>query len=145
MSLLDAMALVAALTHEPAMAEVEQLLRGQRGEPRIAAVNLGEVVDVMVRVKSWSHGRVDRAVSLLRAGGLDVVPTTEQIGRASGDLRARLYDRTSCPLSMGDCVALATASHLRDELATADASLAAAARREGVSLIPLQNSSGQLP
>jgi PIN domain nuclease of toxin-antitoxin system len=139
------MAVVAALTGEPARTEVAQLLRGGTGQPRIAAVNLGEVFDVMVRVKSWPRGRVDLALSWLTAGGLDVVSTNEQIARAAGDLRSRLYDRTTCPVSLNDCVALATARLLREPLATADAALAASARSERTSLISLPNSRGQRP
>src|SRR5215470_11417097 len=103
------MAVVAALTAEPSKAEVVQLLRGSQGQPRIAAVNLGEVFDVMVRVKAWRRGRVDLALSRLTAGGLDVVSTNEQIARTAGDLRSRLYDRSTCPVSLNDCAALATA------------------------------------
>jgi PIN domain nuclease of toxin-antitoxin system len=139
------MAVVAALTGERAQADVVQLLRGSQGPPRIAAVNLGEVFDVMVRVKSWRRGRVDLALSWLTAGGLDVVSTNEQIARTAGDLRSRFYDRTACPVSLSDCVALATAQLLREPLATADTALAASAQLEGALLIPLPNSSGQRP
>ena len=139
------MAVVAALTGEPAQADVVDLLRGSEGPPRIAAVNLGEVFDVMVRVKSWRRGRVDLALSWLTAGGLDVVSTNERIARTAGDLRSRCYDRTACPVSLNDCVALATAQVLREPLATADAALAATAHLEGASLIPLPNSAGRRP
>ena len=139
------MAVIAAFTGEPAKAEVVQLLRGGTGQPRIAAVNLGEVFDVMVRVKSWRRGRVDLALSWLTAGGLDVVSTNEQVARTAGDLRSRLYDRTTCPVSFNDCVALATAQLLREPLATSDGALAASARTEGTSLIALPNSRGQRP
>lgn len=139
------MALVAALTDEPAKAEVVQLLRGREGQPRIAAINLGEVFDVMVRVKSWRRGRVDLGLSWLTAGGLDVVSTNEQVARKAGDLRSRLYDRTTCPVSLNDCVALATAQLLDEQLATADGPLAASARLEGTRLIPLLNSRAQRP
>jgi predicted nucleic acid-binding protein len=44
-----------------------------------------------------------------------------------------------------DCVALATAQLLHEPLATADAALAASAKSEGTSLIPLPNSRGQRP
>ena len=139
------MAVVSALTDEPGKAEVLLLLRGDRGQPRIAAVNLGEVFDVMVRVKSWGRGRVDLALSWLIAGGVDVVSTNEQIARAAGDLRSRLHHRATCPVSLNDCVALATAQLLREPLATADAALAASARLEGAPVIPLLNSRGQRP
>jgi predicted nucleic acid-binding protein len=139
------MAVVAAFGGEPAKADVEQLLRGGQGPPRIAAINLGEVFDVMVRVKSWPRGRVALSLSWLKAGGLDVVPTTEQIARMAGDLRSRHYDHAACPVSLNDCVALATAQVLNERLATADRPLARSARSEGTPLIALPDSAGQRP
>jgi predicted nucleic acid-binding protein len=144
-SVLDAMAVVAALVDEPARDDVRQLLGGHRGTPRIAASNLAEVADVIVRVKSWRRGRADLALSWLTAGGLDVVSTDEQIARLAGDLRSRYYDRTACPISICDCMALATAQVLREQLATSDSALASVARSERTPVIPLPNSRGQRP
>jgi PIN domain nuclease of toxin-antitoxin system len=137
------MAIIAALTREPAMAEVERLLRDRDEPPRIAAVNLAEVVDVLVRVKSFRRDQVDQAISWLEAGGLTVVATTDVIARSAGDLRARHYHNRTCVISLCDCVALATARALDERLATADPALSAASRRESVALIPLPDSSGQ--
>jgi predicted nucleic acid-binding protein len=145
MSVLDAMAVVAALVNEPAKGDVAGLLRGGHGQPRIAAPNLAEVVDVMVRAKSWRRGRADLAVSWLTAGGLDVVSTDERIAHVAGELRSRYYDRTLCPISMCDCIALATAKILGEHLATADTALAATSRSERTPVIPLPNSRGQRP
>jgi predicted nucleic acid-binding protein len=144
-SVLDAMALVAALTHEPAQAEVERLLRSIEDPPRIAAVNLAEVVDVLVRVRSFPSSRVDEAVTWLQAGGLGVVDTDDVIALRAGDLRARHYHRQACAVSLCDCVGLATAQHLGEKLATGDSALAAIARAERVPLIALPNSTGQRP
>lgn len=145
MSVLDAAAVVAALTAEPAQPEVERILRGGAGPPRIAAMNLGEAFDVLVRVKSWRRGKAEQALSWLIAGGLDVISTTDQIGLAAGELRSRAYHRVTCPVSLCDCVALTTAQLAGQQLATSDAPLAALARLEGVNVIALPDSSGRRP
>jgi PIN domain nuclease of toxin-antitoxin system len=139
------MALVAALAHEPAQAEVERLLRSTQDPPRIAAVNLAEVVDVLVRVRSFPSKRVEEAVTWLQAGGLGIVDTDDVIALHAGGLRARHYHRQTCPVSLCDCVGLATAQHLGEKLATGDSALASIARAERVPLIPLQNSKGKRP
>jgi len=139
------MALVAALTGEPARAEVERLLRDREDPARIAAVNLAEVLDVMVRVKSFRWEQVDHAIGWLRAGGLEVVPTDDAIGLRAGKLRSRHYHHLRPAVSICDCVALATASVLAQSLATADPALAAVARAEGTKLFPLADSRGRLP
>jgi len=133
------------LSREPARADVERLLRDQEDPPRIAAVNLAEVVDVLVRVKSFRRDQVDQAVSWLQAGGLRVVATSEPIARSAGDLRARHYHHRDCPISLCDCVALATAQALDERLASADPALAAVARQVGVSVVALPDSRGQRP
>ena len=51
MTVLDASAIIAALLDEPARDEVEELLRAGATAPRVSAVNLGEIVDQMVRVR----------------------------------------------------------------------------------------------
>jgi putative ABC transport system permease protein len=48
-------------------------------------------------------------------------------------------------VSLGDCFALALATHRRAPLATADPDLAAAARLEEVDVVPLPDSSGRRP
>src|SRR5438105_1893718 len=98
------MALVAALTGEPARPDVERLLRDRQDPPRITAVNLAEVVDVLTRIKSFRPGQVLQSLSWLRAGGLDVAVTDDVVGLRAGDLRARHYDRRTAPVSLADCV-----------------------------------------
>lgn len=85
------------------------------------------------------------ALLLLEAGGLRIVPVDADLGLDAGGLHARLYDRRTSPLSMADCVALATALSLNEPLATSDPPLALAAQNEGVEVIRLGDSSGQAP
>jgi predicted nucleic acid-binding protein len=85
------------------------------------------------------------AIVLLEAGGLLVVEVDSDIGLAAGQLHARHYDRRTRPLSLADCVALATAAELEDALATSDPPLAEAARTEQVLVIGLPDSQGRRP
>jgi predicted nucleic acid-binding protein len=136
---------VAVLTGEPAAPVVEPLLRDTVDRPRISAVNLAEVVDVLVRLQAWPVDGVIEKIDWLQAGGLEVIAADPEIGLQAGKLHARLYDRTRSPLSLADCVALATAQALGQSLATSDRALAAAARGEGVGLIALPDSRGARP
>jgi predicted nucleic acid-binding protein len=136
---------VAALTGEPAAAEVEVLLRDNVDRPRIDAVNLAEVLDVLVRLQTWPVADVAEKIDWLRAGGLEVVSIDDEIGLHAGKLHARLYHRSSCPLSLADCVAMATAQLSGQSLVTSDPALATAARAEGVSIVGLPDRRGVRP
>ncbi len=85
------------------------------------------------------------ALAILQTGGLEVVSADAAIGFSAGELHARHYDRNSSPLSMADCIALATALVLQEPLATADRTLATAARAEGIAVLPLADSGGRRP
>jgi predicted nucleic acid-binding protein len=136
---------VAALTGEPAAAAVEGLLRDTVDRPRVSAVNLTEGLDVLVRHQAWTVDDVTEKLDWLMVGGLEVVAVDDRIGLRAGELHARLYDRSSCPLSLADCVALATALALGERLATADPALARAARGMGVTVVALPDSHGARP
>jgi predicted nucleic acid-binding protein len=144
-TVLDASALMAALLGEPARDIVEGILRSKEDRPKISAVNVAEVIDGLTRVAGRPLERVGEAIDWLRAGGLVVVPVTESIGRAAGELRSGHYHRVDAPISLADCIALATARSVEDPLATTDPVLAAAARRIGVDVIGLPDSRGAKP
>jgi predicted nucleic acid-binding protein len=101
-------------------------------------------MDVLVRVRHHRVEHCDAQVQLLYSGGLEVVPVDEEIGRLAGLLRARHWNRDSRPVSLGDCMALATAMINREPLATADSALLGAARAEGHPVIVLPDSQGRL-
>lgn len=145
MTLLDAQAVVAGLLGEPAAQEVATLLRDSDDQPRLSAASMAEVIDVLVRGRSLEPAAVNEKLDWLTLGGLQIVPVDEQVGRLAGALRARHYERRNRPLSLGDCLTLATARFIGDSLATADAPLAAVARLEGVVVVALPNSSGVRP
>ena len=85
------------------------------------------------------------ALAVLEAGGLEIVPVDASVGLHAGELHAHLYHRESSPLSMADCVALAVAAALNEPLMTSDPPLAAAARAEGILVLPLPDSRGRPP
>lgn len=99
----------------------------------------------MARVFGQAPDEVRAALELLHAGGLGTIPIDGNLGVEAGRLHARFHDRRTSPLSMADCVALATAMSLDEPLATSDAPLAAAAGAVGVEVLPLPDARGRLP
>jgi predicted nucleic acid-binding protein len=108
-------------------------------------LNLAEVIDVMTRIYARATTLTLDAVVLLESGGLHIAAVDADIGTAAGELHARHYDRRTSPLSMADCVALATSLSLAQPLATSDPALAAAARLEGAAVIGLPDARGRRP
>jgi predicted nucleic acid-binding protein len=120
-------------------------LRHPTGPARISALNLAEVIDVMVRTYRRSRAETADALNLLESGGLLIAGVDADIGTSAGELHAWHYDRKTSPLSMADCVAVATAAALGEPLATSNPPLAAAAHAEGVTVIGLQDANGRRP
>lgn len=145
MTVLDAQAVIAGLTGEPAMPEVTALLRDRDSIPTISALTIAEVMDVLVRARRQRVEACDDRLALLYAGGLEVVQVDEQVGRLAGLLRARHWHRDRRSVSMADSVVLATGMTLGEPIATADAALIAAARAEGHPVIVLPDSQGRRP
>ena len=142
MSILDAQAIVAALVGEPAAGEVEELLRGGDGQPRVSAVNLAEIVDVLVRLRAQAADTVEERLDWLIAGGLDVIRVDDGIARRAGGLRARHYHARQRPISLADSLALASALINDDVLVTSDPHLLDAASNEGCRVHALPDSRG---
>jgi uncharacterized protein with PIN domain len=145
MTVLDAQAIVAFLVDEPAKPEVEALLLDEVERAAVSAGNLAEAVDVLTRIHGNGAKIVLERLDWLEVGGLNVVPVDSDIGRRAGSLRARHYDRASRPVSLGDCLALATAIRRGTRLATADPHLLAMAGDEGVEVLALPDSRGRRP
>ena len=89
-----------------------------------------------MRLKGRTTDEVTEKINWLVAGGLAIIPVDEAIGREAGRLHALWYDRTKRPLSMADCVALATATALGHAIATADRALAETGRADRVRSLP---------
>lgn len=136
--------MIAALAGEPARAEVEEILR-QRPAPSISAVHLAEVADWLARIGGRSPAAVRDRLDWLMIGGLEVEPVGVRIARLAASLRVQHYDRTEMPLSLADCLCVATAMTLETGLATTDPYLARIGREIGVEIIALPDSTGRRP
>ncbi len=112
---------------------------------RVSAANVAEIVDVMTRIYERPIAATMTALAMLETAGLQTQVVDAEIGLSAGELHARHYDRRASPLSMADCIALATAIALQEALATSDRPLAAAALVEGVDVLSLPNSNGVRP
>ena len=124
---------------------MEQLLRDPSDATSISAVNLAETLDVLVRVQGWPADQIEQRIRWLTIGGLAVVPVDELIALEAGRLHAQHYHRSRRPLSLADCVALATAHALGMPLATSDPHLAQTAMEIGVALVALPDARGRRP
>ena len=144
LTVLDASALVAFFADEPARRQVEDLLHA-RPDSAIAAANLAEVVDVLVRRHGHDAEVVREKIDLLMVAGLEVEPVWLRVTWLATALRARHYHRTRSPVSLADCICIATAINLETDLATTDPALAAVARAAGVEVIALPDSEGRRP
>ena len=138
MTVLDSFAVLAFLQAEAGATEVEALIRA--GGASMTVLGVAEVLDHLIRIA----GAIEEDASLDVAQlGLDTpVVVDEATGAAAGRLRARVYHRTSYPVSLADCVAAEVARATRRPLATADPPLLAVCHREQISLVALPASDG---
>ena len=138
MTVLDAYAVLAFLKGEAAASEVESFI--STGGAALTALGVAEVLDHLVRL-----GGVDEEDASLDLAqlGLDLpIVVDAGIGAAAGRLRARHYHRTTCPVSLADCVAAEIARFSQRPLATCDAALLDVCHREHVAVAVLQGSDG---
>jgi predicted nucleic acid-binding protein len=142
-TVLDAAALVAFLTDEPARGLVETLLR-RRPPPAVSAVNLVEAMDVLVRIRGHDEDAVRDRVDWLIAGGLEIEPVGLRVARSAATIRTRHYHRVQAPISLADAICLATALALGSDLATSDADLAEVAGALGVQVVALPDSGSRV-
>lgn len=138
MTLLDAFAVLALLKDEPAAAEVDALVRA--GDSRLTVLGVAEVIDHLVRLVRLDE---DEAVLDLAQLGLQTpVEVDESLALRAALLRARRYHRRSCAVSLADCVAAEAARATGRPLATADSHLLDVCADEGISIVPLLDSTG---
>lgn len=134
MILLDASALLAHLAGEPRGKAVSALLG--RGGLAMPTIQLAEAVDVLGR-RGIESGRSREVIGSLSGEAItSLVALSEPVAWRAGELRTHHYHRTRRPVSLADCVLLASAG-FGDAVATLDADLAAMAREEGVELVSL--------
>jgi PIN domain nuclease of toxin-antitoxin system len=138
--LLDAYAAIALLRGEQAAGEIVGLLA--RDVVEIHPLNLAEVIDRLARLDGIEADDVEGDLALVGVREAALVPG--DFGTA-GRLRARHYHRTTCAVSLADCVALAHAGTSGAVLATSDPPLAGVARAEKIGLLALPDSRGERP
>lgn len=134
MTVLDAYALLAYLRNEPVAQHVAEVLSSQTA---VSAANLAEVVDILVRVHGHSEDDVHADIALLTFSGMEIAPVSEDHGMLAGLLRARHFDRHGVPVTLGDCMAAATALLGGVELVSSDRALIELMRAEGGEVYPL--------
>lgn len=143
MILLDAYALVALFSDEPAADQVSDLLR--QGGCVSPLVNVSESVDVLCRVHGLPFAKVAASFGQLSAAGVVtfVSPDQRSAFRAA-EIRQAHYSRRACEVSIADCFLVAEAQR-DDSIATADPALAVVARLESIDVIALPDSSNRRP
>jgi uncharacterized protein with PIN domain len=143
-ALLDAYAVVALVTEEPAAAEVEAIIRA--GECSVVVTNLAEAIFTIRRSYGWTLEQT-RAVldPMLVTGVLQTVSSSEEHAWQAAQLRVKHYDRKTRAVSLADCFLLAHGLAADDVIATADQPLVSAAVEEGVGIIGLPDTTGARP
>jgi len=134
--LLDSFAVLAYLKGEPAAAEVRRLLISE--DCALLATGTAEVVDHLVRTRGAAAEHV--MLDLMSIGLVEALPVDSVIGAAAGAMRATHYHRTTCSVSLADCVAAAAAKRHQASLATADPHLLDVCRAEGIATVALPGS-----
>ena len=130
-TLLDAYALVAFLSDEPAAAEVGLIIGS--GDAAISSVNLGEAAQRVLRHSDMTAGELRELVASIP---IAVIPFTEPQAWRAAELRARYYRRKTSDVSLADCCFVAVATHA-DRIATADKAVLRMAAAEGIGTTPL--------
>jgi predicted nucleic acid-binding protein len=133
--LLDASALVAFLSGEPAAPQVRRVLAD--ADSAVTNVQLAEVVDVLGRRHGVGMDEAWRTVDAITGLAVVVIGIAESC--RAGALRARHYHRTRCPVSLADCLLVAAAGP-HDRVVTRDKALAEVARAEGLGVLALPSS-----
>lgn len=131
---LDAHALVALVGGESAGPAVEEILR--RGEAKMATLNLSEALDQLERRAMVPAEEIVATVEPLLAAAVELVPLDASVAWRAASLRATRYHRSRAPLSLADCVLLASAQSA-DVVATADRPVLRAAEDMGLGAVAL--------
>ena len=136
---LDSFAVLAFLKGEPAADLVEGMLSDPDG-CTLSVLGVSEVVDHLVRLAGVDEE--EAVLDLVELGLLAPAPLDADGGLRAGRLRAARYHRTTCAVSLADCVAADLARALDGSLATADPHLLDLCEMEGISWIALADSTG---
>ena len=139
---LDASAFVALAGGEPAAAEVEALIR--RGDAAMTTLNLAEGIDVLQRTGGHGGEGFRASIEAFVVTNLEVVGLDLERAWRAADLHAARYHRRRSPVSLADCVLIASGSP-GDHVASSDGAILRIASGEGLEPIPLPDSRGRRP
>lgn len=140
MTILDAYAVLAFLTNEPAAPAVESLILTATAS--LTALGVAEVLDHLVRIVGATDE--DAALDLAQLGLADPTDIDPAAGQAAGLLRARHYHRTTRAVSLADCVAAAVARQQDRALATSDPHVLDVCHDEGILVHVLPDTTGHV-
>jgi PIN domain nuclease of toxin-antitoxin system len=138
----DAGPIVSVLLDDPAAPVVAELLQGR--ECSVSVVNVGEVLDVLIRVHRVSPDDAAESVDRYLDEVARPIPATRGLAMEAALIRARHYRRRGRDVSLADCFAIATALPDSD-VATSDSAVARVADAEGLGVIGLPNARGRRP
>lgn len=133
MILLDAYALVALLVRGPAEPQVRALLHA--GDLAMPTINVAEALYVAQR-RGMPRELARAGVDPLVEGPVAPISLTLELAREAAEIRAEHYHRRSRPLSLADCVLLASGAP-GNGVATADPDVLAVAPLVGLKPIAL--------
>jgi PIN domain nuclease of toxin-antitoxin system len=139
-TVLDAFAVLALVKQEPAAADVQRLIKARQAT--LTPLGVAEVVDQLVRIIGVTEE--DAVLDLAQLGLADVESLDSVLALRAGLLRARHYHRRDRAVSLADCVAAETAQTMDDAVATSDPHLLDLCREEGISVVALPDSSGNI-
>lgn len=139
--ILDSYAVLAFLRDEPAAPHVQRLLVGHPGAS-LTALGVAEVLDRLIRLGPMDEE--EAVLDLAQLGLAEPASLDPRIAMAAGLLRARHYQRTTCAVSLADCVAAETARLDTTRLATSDPHLLDVCAAEGIGVEPLPGSDGTI-
>ena len=138
MIVLDASCLISLFRGEPGASDV---LAAMAGHCTMNVLNRAEVIDQLTR-RGASPDVVGAELDTL---GIDFETLSIEVADRAASLRAQHYNRSTRPLSMADCVALATTVELGSALATSDVHMAATCGDIGCRVVAIANSKGVYP
>ena len=140
--MVDAGPVVSLLLGDAAAPDVVAALTGR--DARISAVNVGEVMDVLVRVHRVPTDDAAESIWRFLDDVAAAVPATAEHAEKAGQLRARHYHRRDRDVSLADCFVVAVADE-DDDIATSDSAVAHMASVEGRQVVALPNARGRRP
>jgi PIN domain nuclease of toxin-antitoxin system len=138
MTVLDASCVIALMRGEVGAKDIQDVLMTHTS---MSVVNRAEVVDKLARA-GGSPSVLAADIDML---SIEQVDATSDIADLAARIRARHYHRSTSPISLADCFAVATALQTGAALATSDRALAIVVSSEGGAVVPTRNSSGDRP